>query len=106
VVGVAGELDTSNYAQLEAYLSQARLRPADQVVLDLTGLTFMDSNGLRLLLAFHQECLQLGGELRLAALQPVPARLLHITGVEMHVALHASVEQAVAAALEAAQTGS
>jgi anti-anti-sigma regulatory factor len=60
---------------------------------------------LKVLLAFHQECLRLGGELRLAALQPVPARLLHITGVEKHVAIHVSVEQAVAVALEAAQPG-
>jgi anti-anti-sigma factor len=106
VVSVAGELDTSNHAQVEAYLGQARLEPADQVVLDLGGLTFMDSNGLRVLLNVHQECLRFGGALLLAALQPPPARLLHITGVETRVAIYGSVEQAVAVALEAAQTGS
>jgi anti-sigma B factor antagonist len=44
----AGELDISTVATLDGALRQAE-READLVVLDLTGITFMDSSGARLL---------------------------------------------------------
>ncbi|MEV0390626.1 STAS domain-containing protein [Nonomuraea sp. NPDC050643] len=98
VVALAGELDTTNHAHLTAYLGQALGDPADQVVFDLRELTFLDSSGLRALLLCHRSSAEAGGELRLACLQPLPARLVEVTGVGSHMATHATVDQAVAAA--------
>jgi len=50
VVSPAGELDLSNSDAFEEAISDARAKGATALVLDLTGLTFMDSSGLRLLL--------------------------------------------------------
>ncbi|MFC4117667.1 STAS domain-containing protein [Nonomuraea zeae] len=96
---MTGELDITNHAKVADYLCRSRQRPADQVVLDLAGLAFMDSSGLRALLSCHQDCLGQGGELRLAALQAVPARLMEITGVHAHLSVHHTVDQALSAAL-------
>jgi anti-sigma B factor antagonist len=106
VIAVGGELDTTNHRELENFLEQVRQGPADQVVFDLAGLRFMDSRGLSSLLACHQACLDSGGEVRVAALQATPARLLSLTGVDAHVVVHDTVEQAIAVALAAATSAS
>ncbi|SEG96772.1 anti-sigma B factor antagonist/stage II sporulation protein AA (anti-sigma F factor antagonist) [Nonomuraea solani] len=98
VIALAGELDTTNYEHLPAYLGRCLGDPADQVVFDLAKLTFLDSSGLRALLLCRRSSLEAGGELRLACLQPLPARLVEITGVGTHMATHETVDQAVAAA--------
>ncbi|NRQ34523.1 STAS domain-containing protein [Nonomuraea sp. NN258] len=103
VVTVAGELDTTNHDQLPAFVAQARQRPADQVVLDLARLRFMDGNGLRAVLACRTETVRGGAELRVAAPHPSPARLLKITGLDARLSLHATLEQALFAATVAAR---
>jgi anti-anti-sigma factor len=45
-----GELDLATAARLEQALAQS----GDDVLLDLRGLTFMDSTGLALILRYHQ----------------------------------------------------
>ncbi|NRQ38763.1 STAS domain-containing protein [Nonomuraea sp. NN258] len=102
VIALKGELTVTNQAVLRAYLDQARRRPDDQVVLDLSELTFMDSTGLRELLLCRGESVEHGGELRLAALRAAPSRLIQITGLDVHLSVHVTVEQAVAAARRAA----
>jgi anti-anti-sigma factor len=49
VVRVAGELDLSTAETLDAAVQRARV-PGSALVLDLTGVDFMDSHGLRSLL--------------------------------------------------------
>lgn len=50
VIAPAGELDVSTAATLEAELAMAEASDVKRIVIDLGGLTFMDSTGLRLLL--------------------------------------------------------
>ncbi|TML79618.1 MAG: STAS domain-containing protein [Actinobacteria bacterium] len=50
VITPSGELDLSNGELLSDAMSDARGKDAKTLVLDLTGLTFMDSSGLRLLI--------------------------------------------------------
>ena len=49
-----GELDLVTVETLRAALDG--IENTDRLVLDLRGLTFMDSTGLQLLVAFHQRC--------------------------------------------------
>ena len=51
---LSGEIDMSNAGELELALSQAFEAGAAQVVVDLGGLEFIDSTGLRTLVRFHQ----------------------------------------------------
>jgi anti-sigma B factor antagonist len=51
---VSGEVDMSNAAELETALDDAFTAAAGRLVVDLGGLEFIDSTGLRSLLRFHQ----------------------------------------------------
>ncbi len=48
VLALRGEIDLSNVEDLSE-LIEARLKPADRVVFDLSGVEFMDTSGIALL---------------------------------------------------------
>ena len=50
-VALTGELDLSTAAQVESALAEAEEKGPERLELDLRGLTFMDSTGLRVVLA-------------------------------------------------------
>ncbi|MFC5823240.1 STAS domain-containing protein [Nonomuraea insulae] len=104
VIVVSGELDITNDTQLPAFLARVRRRPADQVVLDLTELTFMDSFGLRAVLICHADALARGGDARPAAPQHGPVQVLAVTGVDAHLTVHDTVKQALLVAMAAAES--
>ncbi|MFI9594753.1 STAS domain-containing protein [Nonomuraea sp. NPDC052265] len=96
LVTVTGELDSSSSPRLESFTDRHR-RPGEGMVLDLGGLTFMDSRGLHVLLRLDAAVLEQGGVLRLAAVQELPARVLQVTGVWSSLTVHEDVGDAVAA---------
>jgi anti-anti-sigma factor len=65
VAALDGEIDISNSLELEAELSHAVPNDATGLVLDLSGVTFVDSSGIRTLfdlaarLAAHRQVLHL-----------------------------------------------
>ena len=61
VVTVAGEITMVTAPTLDAALNELTL--AKRVVLDLSGLSFMDSSGVNLLLAHQQRMSDAGGAL-------------------------------------------
>ena len=65
VVRAFGELDLSNAKTLEAALRRAIASDGSGVILDLGGVTFLDSAGLRLVLMMARQSLRNGGRLRL-----------------------------------------
>jgi anti-anti-sigma factor len=65
VVSATGELDLVNASTLEAALRKAIAGDASGVILDLGGVTFVDSAGLRLVLLMAKQSLRNGGRLRL-----------------------------------------
>jgi anti-anti-sigma factor len=99
VIAVGGDLDATNAAELETYVSDMRQSPGDHLVLDLTEVRFMDSAGLRALLNAHSAAARHGGSVRLAALQAMPARIVRITRVDAHLPVHATVDDALTAVL-------
>ena len=83
VVSPAGELDLSNGDTFEEAISDARTKKPETLVLDLTGLTFMDSSGLRILLDAWNEA-QLADR-RLMLVVPTDGlvrRVLQISGCD------------------------
>ena len=52
-IALAGELDISTVQRVELALEEAEAGDARAIVLDLSGLTFMDSTGVRLVLGAH-----------------------------------------------------
>ena len=67
VVALEGELDAYWAEEAERELWACLEQGHYRLVLDLDGLTYLSSAGLRVLLRFHQRITSLGGELHLAA---------------------------------------
>lgn len=76
-ITVSGRVDTVTAPELEAGL---KFDGAKLAVLDLAGVPYMSSAGLRLLLSAHKTMLAKGGELQIANLQPAVREVLDITG--------------------------
>ena len=78
---LAGELDLARAAQLEEALSTARAT-ATQVEIDLSGLTFIDSSGLRALMNIHNDASDDGFSYILIAGPPEVHRTFVLTGLD------------------------
>jgi anti-sigma B factor antagonist len=89
VIAVTGELDLATAPALCARLDASRNANAPRVLVDLTGLAFCDSTGLRALLGAAAEVRLHGGRFAIAC-RPVGevARLLEVVGAREHMAVH------------------
>ena len=76
-IAVSGRVDTVTAPDLEAGL---KFGDATLAVIDLGGVPYMSSAGLRLLLTAHKTMLANGGELKIANVQPAVREVLDITG--------------------------
>jgi anti-sigma B factor antagonist len=99
LIRVTGELDMITSPRLEDSVARARRAPGEHLVFDLTGVTFIDSQGLRVLLNARAVAEEHGGGVRLAGVQRQPARLFAITRVDTRIPLHPTVDDALRAAL-------
>jgi anti-sigma B factor antagonist len=81
VVTVRGEVDLANAADLEACLRRALAGSPSAVVLDLEALTFIDSSGLRVLVALSKEAESRSAEFGLRNVPHHAQRVLDITGL-------------------------
>jgi anti-sigma B factor antagonist len=80
---VDGEIDTATAARLQAGLDEAvdTAHAEDSgVVVDLTGVTFLASSGLAVLIGGARRVTTLGGRLRLVAASRSVTRPLQVTG--------------------------
>ena len=80
-IGLRGEMDIANAADVERELLRVEATDAPAIVLDLAELTFLDSTGIRLLLMADGRSRTNGERL---VLRPPPQgvlRVLHLAGV-------------------------
>ncbi|QFZ19240.1 anti-sigma factor antagonist [Saccharothrix syringae] len=94
VVAVSGELDADTVPLLSDHLEEST---GDQVVVDLSGVPFMDTTGLSLMLDWHRRLDGAGGEFRMASLQPSVHKLFRLTELTEVMHIHDTVEAATAA---------
>ncbi|MFF7975690.1 anti-sigma factor antagonist [Streptomyces sp. NPDC007905] len=96
VVTVGGEIDHDSAPQLLQALT-SHDTAAQRTVLDVSGVTFMDSSGINALITAHQAAESLGGWLRLAGPSPSVSRLIEIVGLRPVIACHSTVVDALRA---------
>ncbi|KAB2352203.1 STAS domain-containing protein [Actinomadura rudentiformis] len=99
VVVVAGNVDLGSAGDLAAYLDQTRRTPGEHLVLDLAEVRLIDSTGLQVLVNAHLHATAHHATLRLASTGPQVTRVLNITQLNAHIGVHATVEDALTAAL-------
>jgi anti-anti-sigma factor len=96
VVSVGGEIDPGTASELSEAALSAMREIGPSLVLDLSGVTFMDSTGLKVLLAVHQRAQLAGGRLVLAGATRSVQRVVSITGLDETFEARDNVEAAVA----------
>jgi len=85
VLVLVGELDPHTAPTLREHLDAAVGDTTAEVVLDVAGLTFIDSSGLRVIIAAHKDMEGRGGHLVLRSPTATTRRLLDITGLADHI---------------------
>lgn len=81
VVELRGELDVSTAARLPTAVTELLESGVSQVVLDLSGLSFVDSTGLSTLVGLHNELRRRARSLQLIHPQPQALKVMEITGL-------------------------
>ena len=96
VVVLAGEVDATNSDELYGVLESVVAQQPRLLIVDMSGLSFMDSTGLRMLLRSTRALDQQGGVLALAAPQVSVARVLQLTRADQLIPVYDSVADAIA----------
>jgi anti-sigma B factor antagonist len=94
VVRLAGELDLYNADEVRAALAEAIAGSPNRLVVDMSEVEFVDSTALGVLIEARTK---VGKErLALAAPQLDTRRTLQVSGLDRHLSVHDSVEDALA----------
>jgi anti-sigma B factor antagonist len=80
-IELEGELDLATAPDVEAELKRVEATDAEAIILDLSGLTFIDSTGIRLVLAADRRSLADSNRLTLLRGTAAVQRALEISGV-------------------------
>jgi anti-sigma B factor antagonist len=104
VVTVGGDLDIVTSPALDDCLSQARTT-GSRVILDLSGVDFMDTSALAVIVGHWKKLEAAGGGLSLAGARYRYTKTLWITGLADRLNLYDSVEAALAASADAEAAG-
>lgn len=111
VIQISGEIDVSNYTQLQALASQLAEAGRRHLLLDLSQVTYVSSAGLRALHAIYTMLPPPGDEslpgglhqgsfkspyLKLLNPRPNVRRSLELVGFDMFLETHSDLEQAIA----------
>ena len=83
VVRLTGELDVAGCDRVEEALRDAEATEASRILVDIDGLRFVDSHGLRILLRAHRRDVVTGaGRLRITRGRGHVAELLRLTAID------------------------
>ena len=96
VVQVAGEIDVYTAASLRDKLADLIDADHTDVVVDLTGVTFMDSTGLGVLVGALKKVRGYGGRLQLVIDQEKVIKVFRITALTQVFTIHETLDAALA----------
>jgi anti-anti-sigma factor len=95
VLTLTGELDLATAKTFKSEITE-RQAGGRLLVLNLAGVEFCDSTGLGALAGLHRRAVTIGGDLRLAGLQPGVEHVLKLTGVSAVIPIFSDVPAALA----------
>lgn len=96
VVTVEGEVDVHTAAQLRQSLDQEITDGHIRLVVDLDGVSFLDSTGLGVLVGRLKLVRNASGWLRIVCTSDRILRVFRITGLDKVFGIHASLDEAIA----------
>jgi anti-sigma B factor antagonist len=96
VVALAGECDVYTYDQLRGALESGVAGEARLLVVDLSGLSFMDSTGVQVLLDIRVMMNERDGRLVLVSPRATVARVLNLVGADQLIPVYDTIKEAAA----------
>jgi anti-sigma B factor antagonist len=91
VLPITGDLDVAGATAAQKRLLGLALRPGDQLVLDLSGVHFMDSTGIRLVLQSRDHALRHGADFVVVRGPETVMRVLELVGLDEQLELVAHI---------------
>jgi anti-sigma B factor antagonist len=95
VISLAGELDVSTSPDATAYLSAEVEGGRTNLVIDIGGVTYLSSAGLRAILGATREARSAGGDARLAGAEGDVERVTDMAGFGKIMKIFSTVEEAL-----------
>lgn len=95
VVTASGEIDVATAPPLRDRLQAMTSSGKATVVVDLLGVTFLDSTALGVLVGALKRCRETGGDLPLVITEPRILKVFEITGLTGVFPIYGSVDDAV-----------
>ena len=96
LVGLTGEADVTNSDALREVLDAEVAKQPRTMIIDLSGLRFMDSSALHVILRANRVMDRQGGVLALASPREPVAKMLRLTAADQLIPVYASVTEATA----------
>ncbi|MEU0119284.1 STAS domain-containing protein [Streptomyces bobili] len=96
LVTVEGYLDLDTATEFQAHLANQLHHGRRHFLLDLSGVPFMDSSGMNIILRVYQEARELPGSVHVIDPTPAVRRVLELTGVSITVPISDKVDDALA----------
>lgn len=97
VLQVRGEVDLYTSPQLRDGITELLDQGANRIVIDLSGIEFMDSTGLGVLVVGLKRAKERDGEFALVCREGSVQKILSITGLDKVFSIHGSVAEATRA---------
>ena len=91
-----GRVDTETATDLDQALQSAVSAGNHKLVVDMSGVDYISSAGLRSIAAVLVRCRSEGGDMKLAALNERVARVFSIIGFDVLMSIHDTAEAAIA----------
>lgn len=95
VVSVTGELDVATAPGLRNQIVKLASNGTSKLLLDLSGVEFLDSTGLGVIIGALKRLKGLGGELRLCGGEPGIRRVFELTGLDKILHLYDTADAAI-----------
>jgi anti-sigma B factor antagonist len=96
LVELAGEADVTSSGTLHALLAEETAKQPGLLIVEMSGLRFLDSSALQVILRANLALVRDGGRLALVSPSDVVARVLHMTEADRLIPVYASVAEATA----------
>jgi anti-sigma B factor antagonist len=97
VVSITGDIDLETSPQLRDFLKPKSTAKTSALLLDFTGVNYIDSSGLATLIEYFQAVQGFKGRLALASMSPRVKNVFEIVRLEQIFSIHPDVPSALSA---------
>ncbi len=92
---VVGRIDSQSALDMDLVLQDAITQNKHKIILEMSGVVYMCSSGLRSLADVLTKTRKNGGDVKLADVNPKVIRILEMIGFDKHFSIHKSARLAV-----------